>query len=259
MAKVRDAAVIERTLSEWLRERVAEAGVRGVIFGLSGGAYSSVVCALAARALGPERCVGVVMPIANVPEDEALGRAVGEHFGVRVLAPDLLPAFEALELALAAERERAALAVPGEAAVQLAVANLKPRLRMTALYYYANLEGLLVVGSSNRSEIAVGYSTKYGDSGADVQLLADLTKAEVRALGHRLGVPAEIVDRPPSAGLWAGQTDEGELGMTYDQIDRWVTEGSSGTESVDREIARRYAATRHKREMPPIAEVGAAG
>jgi NAD+ synthase len=251
----RDPQRIIDALAAWLRERVEAAGAEGVIFGLSGGIDSAVVCGVAARALGAERCLGVVMPIGNVPDDERLGRATGETFAVRVLEPDLVPAFDSLLAALKKDAEGSGLASASEAAESMAVANLKPRLRMTALYYHANRLNYLVVGTGNRAELTVGYFTKYGDAGVDLGLLGDLTKGEVRDVAWALGVPGPIIERPPSAGLWEGQTDEEEMGITYVQIDRYLLTGTSGDPRVDAEIQRRYEQSAHKREVPPIARV----
>ena len=256
MQKSRDPGALVEGLSGWIRDYVERAGSRGAVFGLSGGIDSAVACGLCARALGPERCLGVVMPIGNAPEDEELGRRTGERFGVRVIAPDLLPAFEALEEAFRAERDATGLEATGPEAATLAAANVKPRLRMIALYHFANLLDYLVVGTGNKAELTVGYSTKYGDAGVDLLPLGDLTKGEVRAVARELGVPERIVERPPSAGLWEGQTDEAELGVTYAQIDRYLQEGSSGSQEADAVIRRRFLASRHKRELPPVAVPG---
>lgn len=254
MAAERDPQTLLSTLSDWLEERVRTAGAAGVAFGLSGGIDSAVACGLAARALGPERCLAIIMPIGNLPEDEQLAHRVAAVFGVRTILPDLMPAFGALESALGTEREAARLEATDESAALLASANLKPRLRMLTLYYFANLLGYLVMGTGNRAELTVGYFTKYGDAGVDLLPLGDLTKGEVRALARELEVPEQVIDRPPSAGLWAGQTDEEELGITYQQIDRFILEGSSGDPEVDRQIQERFAASQHKREPPPIAD-----
>jgi NAD+ synthase len=256
MERSRDPGRIVDSLTGWLREYVEGAGSAGVVFGLSGGIDSAVVCGLAARALRPERCLGVVMPIGNVDEDEDLGRQVGEKFGVRVLAPDLLPAFEALESAFRAERDAFGIEPVSVGAASLATANVKPRLRMITLYHFANLLDYLVVGTGNKAELTVGYFTKYGDAGVDLLPLADLTKTEVRAVARALGVPTRVVERPPSAGLWEGQTDEEELGITYAAIDRYLTEGSSGDAEADEKIRRRFLASQHKRELAPIAVPG---
>jgi NAD+ synthase len=254
----RGAAGLVESLSGWVRERVEETGAAGVILGLSGGIDSAVACGLAARGLGPERCLGVIMPIGNVAEDAELGWRTAESFGVRAMQPDLLPAFEALASTFRAEREALGLEAVDAAAAAMASANVKPRLRMISLYFFANLLNYLVVGTGNRAELTVGYFTKYGDAGVDLLPLGDLTKAEVRSVARALGVPARVIERAPSAGLWEGQTDEEELGFTYERLDRFLTEGGSGDGAVDAAIRRRFEQSRHKRELPPIARPGGA-
>ncbi|HUH14218.1 MAG TPA: NAD(+) synthase [Longimicrobiales bacterium] len=263
---VRDPATLRDALVPWLRERVEEAGLRGAIFGLSGGIDSAVVCGLAAEALGPERCLGVMLPAESAQEDARLAEAVADRFDVPTLTVDLTAPFQALLETLTRHREAAARLGRGAgesesgtspgfvaSADALARMNLKPRLRMTALYYYANLLGYLVVGTGNRAELTVGYFTKWGDGAADAFLLGDLVKAEVRALAGLLGVPEEVVARPPSAGLAPGQTDEDEMGVTYAQLDRWILEGSSGDAEADERIERRVRLSEHKRRPAPIA------
>jgi NAD+ synthase len=253
MQEHREAARLMEFLGEWLAERVRESGTRGVVFGLSGGIDSAVVCGLAARALGPEACLGVIMPIGNLSEDEELAHETAAVFGVRTCRPDLLPAFEALSSALREERDALRLEPATEAQALLASSNLKPRLRMIALYHMANLANLMVVGTGNAAELAVGYFTKHGDGGADLLPLGDLTKHEVRGLARELGVPERVIERPPSAGLWEGQTDEEEMGLTYGQIDAYLKRGNSGDPEADARLERLHAASAHKRAMPPIA------
>ncbi len=136
----------------------------------------------------------------------------------------------------------------------LAMANLKPRLRMTTLYFCANRLNRLVAGTGNRSEAYVGYFTKYGDGGVDVLPIGDLTKAEVRALARHLRVPQAIVDRTPTAGLWPGQTDEDEMGLTYETLDAYLRGEAVPAEARAR-IDRLHAASEHKRRFPPIARI----
>jgi len=124
-------------------------------------------------------------------------------------------------------------------------------LRMTILYYLANSLGYLVVGSSNRSELSVGYFTKYGDGGVDLIPLGSLVKGQVRELALYLGIPQEIIDKPPSAGLWAGQTNEGELGVTYAQLDRYLLTGE-GEEEIKRRIGAMITRNAHKLLPPSI-------
>ncbi len=263
----RDPAFLRRYLVRWLRDVRADAGMDGFIFGLSGGIDSAVVCALAAEAVGAENCLGVILPIESLADDARLAQEVADRFGVCALVVDLGGPFRALVEKLADYRERAAglgeatetpradATAPGRKAEAdaMALANVKPRLRMTALYYYGNLLRYLVLGTGNRDELTVGYFTKWGDGAADALPLGDLVKAEVRGLARELGVPQAIIDRPPTAGLWPGQTDEAELGFSYEQLDRFLLQGSSGDEAVDGAIRRRNEQARHKLEAPPIA------
>nr|MCU0256832.1 NAD(+) synthase [Vicinamibacterales bacterium] len=138
---------------------------------------------------------------------------------------------------------------------RLAQANLKPRLRMTTLYYVANRLNYLVAGTGNRTEIAIGYYTKYGDGGVDLLPLGALVKSEVRALARELGVPAPIIEKPPSAGLWIGQTDEGEMGFTYAELEDYLLRGPDAVAPATvMKIERLVRASEHKRHLPPVFE-----
>jgi NAD+ synthase len=214
------------------------------VFGVSGGIDSAVIAALARRAFA-EHTLGVLMPCHSQPKDAADGALVAERVGVPFVTVDLTPTFDLLARSLAA-------ASPGVLQSRLALANLKPRLRMTTLYALANELGYFVVGSSNRSELAVGYFTKYGDSGVDLLPLADLVKGEVRELAHALGVPQSIIDKPPSAGLWAGQTDEHDMGLSYEELDACLLTGRA-SEDVSARVAAMHAGSAHKRALPRTA------
>ena len=133
----------------------------------------------------------------------------------------------------------------------LAQANLTPRLRMVALYYIANQRRYMVAGSGNRSEIAIGYFTKHGDGGVDIMPLGNLVKSQVRELARHLGVPEAIIDKPPSAGLWEGQTDEAEMGVSYEALDNFILTGEA-SEEARRKIEKKMAGSAHKRSLPPI-------
>lgn len=259
----RDAGRLRAQLVDWLRALRGDAA--GFVFGLSGGIDSAVVCGLAAEAIGPESCLALVLPIESMPEDAELACAVADRFAVRAITIDLSGPFRSVVETLADYRERAARLgeasnAPAESAAHraatadsLALANLKPRLRMVALYYYANLLRYLVLGTGNRDELSVGYYTKFGDGACDGLPLGDLVKSEVRALAAELGVPRPVIDRPPTAGLWPGQTDEAELGFSYDLLDRFLLQGSSGVPAVDAAILRRQELARHKAAAPPVA------
>jgi NAD+ synthase len=143
---------------------------------------------------------------------------------------------------------------------RMAYANIKPRLRMTALYSLAQGHGYLVAGTGNKSELMVGYFTKYGDGGVDVEPLGDLYKGQVRLLAQNLGVPQPVIDRPPTAGLWPGQTDEGEMGITYDQLDSTLAAIETGhTDGIDpallAPVKQMISVSAHKRSTPPICRI----
>jgi NAD+ synthase len=237
----------------WMRQVAERAGARGFAVGLSGGIDSAVVARLAQLAI-PGSALGVILPCHSQPEDEADARLLAEHFSLPIVRVDLTASHDTL---LAAARAATAGA-PGpcpdaEARARLAIANLKPRLRMTTLYFVANSLNYLVAGTGNRSEIAVGYYTKHGDGGVDLLPLGRLFKSGVRALAHDLGVPAAIIEKAPSAGLWRGQTDEGEMGVTYDELERFFTRAPNAVASqVADRIASLVRASEHKRNLPPM-------
>ena len=267
---LRDVSMIRRRLVTWLREQVEGARMRGAVFGLSGGVDSAVVCGLAVEAIGADRCLGIIMPAESQSLDAQLARAVAQTFGVRAIEVDLSDSVAALRALLhrnvdaarsaahgvgTGVTETSPAAGPQTPQERLAQANLKPRLRMITLYFHANLLDYMVVGTGNKAEFTLGYFTKWGDGAADVFPLADLTKHEVWALARELGVPREVVDRAPTAGLWSGQTDEEEMGLRYVQIDRYLTTGTSGDPAVDAEIERRNRNSRHKVAAPPTAKI----
>ena len=236
-------------ITSWIAERVREAGLEGVVLGLSGGVDSAVVGALSVKAVG-DRAFGIVMPCESAAEDVEHAMLVAEAVGLEAITVDLDAAFGALERTLGAD----APDVPPAAR-----ANLKPRLRMATLYYYANLRRGLVAGTSNRSEIMLGYFTKHGDGAADILPLGALCKRDVRALAWELGVPRVVIEKPPSAGLTPGQTDEGEIGLSYDEIDACLAAMDSGdTCGVDGNalecVRVMIARSAHKRAPAPVFE-----
>ncbi|WP_456487617.1 NAD+ synthase [Candidatus Alkanophaga liquidiphilum] len=247
---MREAELAER-ISGWIRKQVEVAGARGVVVGMSGGVDSSVTAVLCKRAF-PDATLGLILPCFSDPRDVAHAKLVAEKFDIKTRTVDLSPIFASL-FRMLESRE-----YDGEA--DIAAANLKPRLRMLVLYYFANKLNYLVVGTGNKSELLVGYFTKYGDGGVDLLPLGGLLKTEVRRLAQALGVPQEIIEKPPSAGLWAGQTDEGELGMSYETLDNILVALETGDlsgcdESEVRRVQEMMERARHKRESPPVFEV----
>jgi NAD+ synthase len=238
-----DAAKTAKKLTAWIKAKVDAAGAKGAVFGLSGGIDSAVIAGLCIRVF-PKTSLGLIMPCHSIPEDQAHAELVAKAFNVPVkvvkldnIVDDfmkLLPDFK------------------GDAGLKrLAQANLKARMRMVTLYYTANQLNYLVVGSGNRSELTVGYFTKHGDSGVDILPIGNLVKKEVRELAQYLGVPQAIIDKAPSAGLWAGQTDEGEMGFTYEALDNYILTGQAPADLKQR-IDGMNARSAHKREAPPV-------
>jgi NAD+ synthase len=231
-------------LTAWIAVEVAAAGGAGVVYGLSGGIDSAVVAALAERAF-PHHSLGVVMPCHSDPQDAEDAHVVAHHFDVPTTTVDLGPVYDVLVETLSASSTD----LPES---RLATANLKPRLRMTTLYAFANQLDYRVLGTGNRSEISVGYFTKYGDGGADFLPLGGLVKSEVRDLARHLQVPERIIEKPPSAGLWPDQTDEGEMGLTYEELDAYLLTNEASP-AVKAKVDAMHAASEHKRALPRIA------
>ena len=231
-------------LTLWIRDKVLAAGYKGVVVGMSGGLDSSVLAVLCYRAF-PQSMFGVLMPCYSSQEDREHALATASKFSIPTKIVVLDTVFDTLLKALPGDRVDPAVS-------RLAQANLKSRLRMLTLYYFANQLKYMVVGAGNRSELAVGYFTKYGDGGVDILPLGNLVKGQVRELASFLGIPQQIIDKPVSAGLWHGQTDEAELGFTYEELDRYLFTGEVINE-LEGKIKSMIAATDHKRLPPPAA------
>lgn len=241
------------TLHRFLRAHVADAGAQGVVVGVSGGIDSALVLRLAKDALGSERVHAVSIPDANAPA--ALRAEVREY------ARDLGVGFE--EVALDPLEEPFVRGLQGFED-RVARGNLKARLRMIVVYHEGRRHRSLVLGTGNKSELLLGYFTKYGDGGADLLPLGDLYKTSVREMAAGLMLPEPIRTRAPTAGLWEGQTDEAELGMPYDLLDQILygcerlLEAEEISARLQVPLARvegilaRVQANRHKRRPPPI-------
>ncbi|MCX6552564.1 MAG: NAD(+) synthase [Acidobacteria bacterium] len=249
---------LSSSIAAWLRQQVHAAGSRGIVVGLSGGVDSAVVARLAQMAV-PDGVMTVIMPAHSDPHDAEDARLVADAFKLPMMTVDLSDPYDVL-----VEEVQQELAggvhgtVPADVAnARLALANVKPRLRMTCLYYVANRLNYIVAGTGNKSEISIGYYTKYGDGGVDLLPLGALVKSEVRALARDLGVPARVIEKAPSAGLWLGQTDEGEMGFTYAELEDYLRKGpASLAPAVVMKIERLVRASEHKRHMPPVFEPG---
>src|SRR3954464_12329717 len=219
-------------IAGWMRGQLASSGAGGFVVGLSGGVDSAVVARLAQLA-APGHVVAAVMPAHSEPDDERDAAIVATHFSLTTVTIDLANAYDqTLATAQAAlqqlPRQPRGARAADPARVRLPLANIKPRLRMTLLYFLANSLDYLVAGTGNRSELAIGYFTKHGDGGVDLLPIGGLLKSEVRALARELNVPAAIVEREPSAGLWVGQIDEQEMGFSYADLERYLEDGPQG-------------------------------
>lgn len=253
-----DLSRLEQLLTGFLREEIAKAGFSRGVVGVSGGLDSATVLLLAARALGPPNVLAVLAPYrTSSPESLRDARAVVQLAGCLAEEIDISPMVDAFRAATGSEDP-------------LRLGNKMARERMTVLYDRALRGRALVIGTSNKTELLLGYSTRWGDAAFDLDPIGDLYKNQVRALAEHLGVPAEIRRKAPSADLWPGQTDEADLGLTYDVADRvlWYLVDQRGrperaaqeldvtTEQV-RLVQQRVVGTQFKRNLPLICKIQA--
>ncbi|MDQ3779501.1 MAG: NAD+ synthase [Chloroflexota bacterium] len=250
-------AELAAEIATWLSEQRAAAGAERFVLGLSGGVDSAVVCALCAKAGGPERVLTAIMPSHSNPNDAEHAALVAERFDVATVRVDLTSVTESFLAAMPDLAEHGATSDRQ----QLATANVRPRLRMTTLYYLANLANGIVVGTGNKSEAQIGYFTKYGDGGVDLLPLLNLYKHEVRGLARELGVPESIITKAPSAGLWPDQTDEAEIGVSYDDLDAALAALERGDEAslapaVRERVITLQRGSEHKRRLAPAFQRG---
>src|SRR6056297_2282916 len=243
---------------EFVRASVDDAGVERAVLGLSGGIDSTLVANLAVEALGSENVHGLVMPGA-VSREENMSDA-------EWVAQDLEIPYDVFEINPIVDRFLDAY--PEAESDTMAVGNARARTRAVLNYLVANHEGALVLGTGNRSEALVGYFTKYGDGAVDCHPLGNLYKQQVRQLAAHVGVPDELVEKQPTAGLWAGQTDEEEMGIDYDTLDAILALHIDGPLSVAatarelgdvtdeqvRTVSEMYERSAHKRDVPPAPE-----
>lgn len=247
-------------IAGWMRRQLASTAARGFVVGLSGGLDSAVVARLAQLA-APGHVVAALLPCHSDPDDERDAAAIAAHFSLTTVRIDLSTAYDTMiagaQAALHALPSRTRGAEPADPIrARTPLANVKPRLRMTALYFLANSLEYLVAGTGNRSELSIGYFTKHGDGAADLLPIGHLVKSEVRALARELNVPPAIVGRTPSAGLWIGQTDEEEMGFTYADLERYLEEGPQGVSpALAMKIERLIRSSDHKRALPPSPDI----
>lgn len=239
-------------IQDFIKRKVRESGSNGVVIGLSGGIDSSLVCTLASKAIGSRRVLGVMMPDASsVSQDLREAKNLAKLLKVRFKTHSIAKILKAFD-------------VPGKRDKK-SLGNMKARIRMCVLYSYANSLGYLVLGTGNRSELLSGYFTKYGDGGVDALPIGSLYKTEVWKMARELGLPKELIEKAPSAGLWKGQTDEKEMGIRYavlDSILYLMTEKRMPLVKITRrlgvrkstilKVAKMMSKSKHKLSMPEI-------
>jgi len=230
---------MQKKIINWIKKVVRDSKAKGVVLGVSGGVDSAVVAALCTKALGKNRVLALVLPCQSTKEDIHYAKKAIRWLGISHKYIDLSGTCDTLLKSL-------------PKANKLAVANLKPRLRMMTLYYFANSLNYLVVGTGNRSELTVGYFTKFGDGGVDILPIGRLLKCQVYELAKELGVPKEIIKRVPTAGLWPGQTDEGEMGITYKELDSILKKCKNINSLSHKKIRKMVQGAQHKLSLPLI-------
>lgn len=253
-----DAGRAGEKITNFIENIVANAEAEGVVLGLSGGLDSSTTASLCVGALGKDNVFGVFMPEEGVtkPKNAKDSEKIAEILGIRLEKVSISPIFEKM-------KDEIGLHWGGK----VPDANMKARIRMVILYHYANLLDYLVAGAGNKSELRCGYFTKFGDGAADLRPLGSLYKTQVKEVAKEIGIPSEIIDKPPSAGLWKGQKDEEELGLTYDKIDRiyvGLEIGLSENEiakaiDVSKSEVQKFKdlekKSRHKLRQPPVPDL----
>ncbi len=242
----------------FIKEKLDETGANGVTIGLSSGLDSAVVTKLCFDALGADKVLALILPDDDTPKadvEDAIDFA--ESMGIEHLTIDIFQPIEAFKKLVFFKEEN-----------KVAQGNIKARCRMIVLYAHANIMNRIVMGTGNKSELLTGYFTKFGDGGADFLPIGDLYKTQVRELAHHINIPQKIIDKVPSAGLWKDQTDEGELGINYEALDKILLgiELKLNTESIieksgqpkEKVLAIQKLVKRsvHKRRMPLIPKVG---
>jgi NAD+ synthase len=245
----------DKTISKiqsWIKEFVKSVQVEGVIVGLSGGIDSAVTSTLSVNAIGKENVIGLGLPCISIPQDLDDAKMLADRLGIEFIVLDLSSVYEEFIKVTSGKIE----------SNKIAKANVKARLRMVTWYFTAQSRGsYLIGGTGNRTELAIGYFTKYGDGGVDFEPIGGLYKCEVREIARKLNIPETIINKPPSAGLWEGQSDEGEIGMAYDVIDEILYRIDYNLDLSDlnqkdvNKVKKMMKTSQHKLNIPPAYEI----
>jgi NAD+ synthase len=244
-------------MTEFLSDQLEKSRSEGYVLGISGGLDSAVGATLAVKAVGSNAVTGMILPGAPSDEDNMSdARELSADLGIASREMSIVPVVEGFQEQTPYDAE------------QLAIGNARARTRMVFEYMEANVNDLLVLGTTNKSELLLGYFTKYGDGGVDLRPMADLYKTEVRDIARALEIDKTFIKKTPTAELWEGQTDEGELGTSYETIDAVLKELVEAERSVEEtagrtglsvEEVRRFQQMRqrseHKRSPPPFPEL----
>jgi len=225
----------------WIKGLVEESHTKGIVLGISGGIDSAVTAILCHKAVG-DNFLGLILPIESNPVHQKDSLLLGEKFGLKIIELEMTEVYRSF-----VETINKAW---GKEIGTLAKGNMKARMRMIADYALANDLGYLVAGTDNLSETVAGYFTKYGDGAVDFLPISDLTKREVYEMAAYLGIPEEIMKKPPSADLWVGQTDEQEMGVSYDDIEAYIKGELSTDDPKFKIIDRLNKSSEHKRRLP---------
>lgn len=251
-----DMEMAKEIIVDFIRNKIEETRVNGAVVGISGGIDSALTAYLTVEALGNKNVLGVHLPELSVTaaKDVLDATEVATRLGIEYKTIDISEILQSFMGVIPDSDETS----------KIANGNLKARIRMSVLYYYANYLNRMVIGTGNKTEIMLGYYTKYGDGGVDMEPIGDLYKTEVQELSRIVGVPEDIITKAPSAGLWIGQTDEEELGISYVVVDKllqFLLEGKSTgsihnilgiSEEQISSVIHRINANIHKHQVPPI-------
>lgn len=238
----RDWHQITENILRWIQQQIEKASAKGLVLGLSGGVDSGVTAALSKRA--SDSTLALIMPMHEKSDTED-ALLVAEQLNLETRTIDIGPVLNSILKTLDIEDPNWE---------NMCIANLQPRVRMIILYYHANKHHYLVTGTSNKTELSIGYFTKHGDGAADILPLGSLLKTEVIELAEHLNIPKQIIEKTPSAGLWSGQADEEEIGLTYQQIDTYLRTGEAPPE-IKQRMEQMIRESAHKRNLPPIPDV----